>query len=61
MIEREFQMAKFRIANLPPGEKSNKNVVRVVKVRDLKPSKNPKGGAQPGPNTRPNPPPGPNV
>jgi len=28
-------------------------VVR-VKVLDLKPSKNPKGGAPPGPNTRPN-------
>jgi len=54
-------MAKFRIANLPPGEKSNKNVVRVVKVRDLKPSKNPKGGARPGPNTRPSVPPGPTV
>jgi hypothetical protein len=42
-------MAKFRIANLPSGEKSNKNVVRVVKVRDLKLSKNSKGGARPGP------------
>src|SRR5215470_15798237 len=48
-------MAKFRIVHLPPGEKSKKNVVRVkVKVRDLKPSKNPKGGAPPGPITRPN-------
>jgi hypothetical protein len=52
-------MAKFRIVDLPPGGKSNKNVVMVVKVRDLKPSKNPKGGAPPGPNTRPNVPPGP--
>jgi hypothetical protein len=37
-------MAKFRIVHLPPGEKSNKNVVR-VKVRDLKPKTDPKGGA----------------
>ena len=54
-------MAKFRIVDLPPGGKANKNVVRVVKVRDLKPSKNPKGGAPPGPNTRPDVPPGPNA
>jgi hypothetical protein len=38
-------MAKFRIVHLPPGEKSNKNVVR-VKVRDLKPKTDPKGGAK---------------
>ena len=31
-----------------------------VKVPDLKPSKNPKGGVPSGPNTRPNIPPGPN-
>jgi hypothetical protein len=37
-------MAKFRIVHLPPGEKSNKNVVR-VKVYDLKPKTDPKGGA----------------
>jgi hypothetical protein len=37
-------MAKFRIVHLPPGEKSNKNVVR-AKVRDLKPKTDPKGGA----------------
>jgi len=54
-------MAKFRIVNLPPGGKSNKNVVRVTKVRDQKPSKDPKGGARPGSNTRPNVPPGPNA
>jgi len=54
-------MARFRIVDFPPGGKSNKNVVRVVKVRDLKPSKNLKGGARPGSDTRPNVPPGPNV
>src|SRR5215472_2103735 len=54
MIEGDFKLAKFRIIDLPPGGKSNKNVVRVVKVRDLKPSKNPEGGAQRLPNTRPN-------
>jgi len=59
MIAGGFQNAKFRIVDLPPGGKSNKNVVRVVKVHDLKPSKNPKGGAPPGPNTRHNVPPGP--
>jgi hypothetical protein len=37
-------MAKFRIVHLPPGEKSNKNVVR-VKLRDLKTKTDPKGGA----------------
>jgi hypothetical protein len=39
-------MAKFRIVHLPPGEKSNKNknVVR-VRVYDLKPKTDPKGGA----------------
>ena len=37
-------MARFRIVHLPPGEKSNKNVVR-VKVYDLKPKTDPKGGA----------------
>jgi hypothetical protein len=37
-------MAKFRIVHLPSGEKSKKNVVR-VKVRDLKPNTDPKGGA----------------
>jgi hypothetical protein len=37
-------MAKFRIVHLPPGKKSNKNVVR-VRVRDLKPKTDPKGGA----------------
>jgi hypothetical protein len=56
----DFKMAKFRFVHLPSGEKSKKNVVR-VKVRDLKPSKNPKGGVPPGPNTRPNIPPGPNA
>jgi len=60
MIERGVKMAKFRFVHLPLGEKSKKNVVR-VKVRDLKPSKNPKGGGSPGPNTKPNVPPGPNV
>jgi len=48
-------MAKFRLVH-PSGEKSKKNVVR-VKLLDLKPSKNPKGGGPP----RPNVPPGPNV
>jgi hypothetical protein len=37
-------MAKFRIVHLLPGEKSNKNAVR-VKVYDLKPKTDPKGGA----------------
>jgi hypothetical protein len=37
-------MAKFRIVHLPPGEKSNKNMVR-VSVYDLKPKTDPKGGA----------------
>jgi hypothetical protein len=37
-------MAKFRIVHLPPGEKSNKNMVR-VRVYDLKPKTDPKGGA----------------
>jgi hypothetical protein len=37
-------MAKFRIVHVPSGEKSNKNVVR-VKVYDLKPKTDPKGGA----------------
>ena len=53
-------MARFRIVHLPLGEKSKKNVVR-VKVLDLKPSKNPKGGAPAGPNTGPDVPPRPNV
>jgi hypothetical protein len=37
-------MARFRIVRLPPGGKSNKNVVR-VRVYDLKPKTDPKGGA----------------
>jgi hypothetical protein len=37
-------MARFRIVRLPPGGKSNKNVVR-VRVYDLKPQTDPKGGA----------------
>jgi hypothetical protein len=50
----DFKMVRFRIVRLPSGEKSKKNVVRVKVLHDLKPSKNPKGGAPPGPNTRPN-------